>query len=304
MLRELCPALSRGENERILEQLETMAQAGTLPHGILIEGDSAQECMQLADALARVKMCDCEKPLSGECASCRIFASGSVHPDVLYIEGEGKTGAIPVENIRRMRLEAQNTPTKGGCRVFILPDCDTMNDSAQNAFLKLLEEPPEGAVFIMTCRQRMNMLETIRSRATAVHIEGGKREEEISDALRETADAFAAALCEPSEWEAVRLTSYFVRDRKENAAAQKELLQFTGLLRGIIRDAVVISAGAQDMLRSVSTGAKRLSSVSAEKLYAMLSMLDDIDRAVKLYVPLPLVTTDMVSRLRGILRKR
>ncbi|MBE6765329.1 MAG: hypothetical protein E7546_05560 [Ruminococcaceae bacterium] len=304
MLKKLFEPFERAENERALEQVRAMLSSRAIPHGLYIEGQSAQECDGLAELLARAQMCSCEEILSGECESCRLLTEGELHPDMVDITGEGKTGAISVERVRDMRIEAQLSPTKGGRRVFILHDCDTMNSSAQNAFLKLLEEPPERVAFILTCRQGMNLLETIRSRAAAVRIEGGKDEEEISDELRELADKFAAALCAPNEWDAVRLTAYFIRDRKENAAAQKELLQFTGLLRAIIRDAMIISAGAQSVLSDISDGAKKMSAIPSERLEEMLCELDETDRAVRLYVSLTLVTTGMVSRLRSIRNKK
>lgn len=304
MLENLFPVLSRDGNSRTLAQLDAMAESRALPHGLLIEGDSPAECMELAQIMAKVYMCGCDRVLSGECESCKISDSGEAHPDIVTVLGEGKQNAITVERIRNMRIEAQMSPTKGRSRVFILVDCDTMNMSAQNAFLKLLEEPPENVVFIMLCRQRMNLLETIRSRAVAVRIEGGSSEEAIPDSLRELADTFACAICSQNDWDAVELSAYFIRDKKDNAAVQKKLLQFTGLIRGIIRDAMIISAGAQDILPQISQGAKKLSLVSSDKLEAMLAELDTIDRAVELHITLPLTITAMVSRLKRIKNKK
>lgn len=304
MLRELFEPFERAENERTLAQLDAMIRSRSMPHGIYIEGDSAQECDQLAAIIARAQLCSCSDVLAGECESCRLTGSGEVHPDTVDVTGEGKTGAISVDRIREMRVEAQLSPTKGTRRVFILHDCDTMNPPAQNAFLKLLEEPPERVVFILTCRQGMNLLETIRSRATALRIEGGKSEEEISPEIADLAESFASALCAPGEWEAVKLTSFFIRERRENAQAQKEFAQFTGLLRGKIRDAMIISAGAGQALPQITEGAKKLSVIPQERLEDMLRELDEVDRAARLNVSLTIVTTGMVSQLRTIKNKK
>ena len=48
--------------------------------------------------------------------------------------------------------------------VYIIPDCDNMSSAAANALLKVTEEPPKNAYFILTCENEENLLQTIRSR--------------------------------------------------------------------------------------------------------------------------------------------
>ena len=108
-------------------------------------------------------MCRCRNPMEGTCDDCRKIRE-NIHPDLLYVLGSGKTGAISIDSVRDMRRNALIAPNEAEKRVFVLEDCDNMLPAAQNAFLKIFEEAPPHAVFIMTCRSSMNLLDTIRSR--------------------------------------------------------------------------------------------------------------------------------------------
>ena len=83
-------------------------------------------------------------------------------------------GSILIEQIRELlaffRLKVPGSaPVK---RVAVLQDAHTMTIEAQNALLKLLEEPPEGSVLILTSTQPQRLLATIRSRVQVVHLQG------------------------------------------------------------------------------------------------------------------------------------
>lgn len=55
--------------------------------------------------------------------------------------------------------------------VYVIPDCDTLSSSAANALLKVVEEPPKAAYFILTCENENNLLPTIRSRGVTYMLE-------------------------------------------------------------------------------------------------------------------------------------
>lgn len=85
--------------------------------------------------------------------------------EALVITGIEK-GSITIEQIRELY-----TITKtGSSLIIILEDVDTMSPAAQNAFLKLLEEPPAGVSFILTARTPYGVLTTIRSRTQHIEV--------------------------------------------------------------------------------------------------------------------------------------
>lgn len=80
-----------------------------------------------------------------------------------------ENGSISVETIRQLyeKTRAKNN----NVTVFVIDNADRMTHGAQNAFLKLLEEPNQTTHFILTAHQPTNLLPTIRSRVQRVHIQ-------------------------------------------------------------------------------------------------------------------------------------
>lgn len=98
----------------------------------------------------------------------RVLSGG--HADLLVIErpmdekkGQQKD-SIDVETVRAIAPFFRMTASEGGWRVVIIDDCETMNRNAQNAILKILEEPPPKSILILICHRLGAMIPTIRSR--------------------------------------------------------------------------------------------------------------------------------------------
>lgn len=100
------------------------------------------------------------------CASCRKIESG-IHPDVLVIGPE--KGEIKVEEIRAIEGALSFMPYEGRRKVVIIDDADTMNQSAANAFLKTLEEPPDKSLLILIAASPYMLPETIISRCSRIN---------------------------------------------------------------------------------------------------------------------------------------
>lgn len=97
----------------------------------------------------------------GSCRSCKKIQSDS-HPDVLSIKPIGSF--IKIDQIRGLYQTLTMKPYEGRYRVVIMTDAHCMNPSASNAFLKILEEPPEHTIFILITDKKSNLLQTVTSR--------------------------------------------------------------------------------------------------------------------------------------------
>jgi len=102
----------------------------------------------------------------GTCRSCSKIAR-RIHPDVLLIEPEDAE-VIKVEAVRQVVGQVTYRPFEGRYRVVVIDQADQMNDAAQNALLKTLEEPPERTILVLVTAQQDTLLATIRSRCCQV----------------------------------------------------------------------------------------------------------------------------------------
>ncbi len=98
----------------------------------------------------------------------RVAASG--HADLMTVErGWDKArkrlrGEIVVEDIREISHFLHLTSAEGGWRIVVIDGADEMNRNGANALLKILEEPPHGALLLLVCHAPGRLLPTIRSR--------------------------------------------------------------------------------------------------------------------------------------------
>ncbi len=137
------------------------------PHAYIFEGDSGLGIYETARLFASALTCTAETVPCTVCNSC-VTAKADSNPDIITVKPEDKKKSIGVEVIRDMIADAVLKPFLAKRKVYILPDCSIVTESAQNAFLKLLEEPPEYAVFILITDNADLLLETIRSRCVKV----------------------------------------------------------------------------------------------------------------------------------------
>ena len=124
------------------------------------------------------------------------------HPDLHRLEPEGAGGQIRIGDrlhpepgtVRGLAVELALLPVEGGARVAILRDAHRMNDDAQSALLKTLEEPPAGTTLILCADDEERLLPTVRSRCARVRLGPvGVRDIERLLAERELADPPTAA---------------------------------------------------------------------------------------------------------------
>ena len=157
-------------NKRAQETLAAFVNGGRFPHALLLEGPEGSGRRTFAREIAAALFCRGEHKPCGSCNQCRKVLERN-HPDVEYYGGDGSRRSFHIDTIRQLRQNAWLLPGEAPCRVCVLCGAENMTDQAQNALLKILEEPPEHTVFILTAENRAMLLPTILSRVQTIRLE-------------------------------------------------------------------------------------------------------------------------------------
>lgn len=187
--------------ERARAQIGAWLGSGRLPHAILITGREGVGKRRMALELAKAITC---RRFAGDacdvCPSC-LRAERLTHPDIHVLlplpTGSGRSGAesepaaalreaaleylqggglsrsgtnIPKEHVRLLQREMAYAPTEAPRRVAILLEADCMHPAGANSLLKILEEPPRHAVFLLVAGAADRVLPTIASRCQRLHL--------------------------------------------------------------------------------------------------------------------------------------
>ncbi|MEW6681691.1 MAG: DNA polymerase III subunit delta' [Nitrospirota bacterium] len=156
----------------VIARLRAAVSSDRLGSAYLLFGEPGIGKHTLAVIWAR--LLQCERPIGepnasepcGTCRSCRQHAAGS-HPDWSVLEPEDST-VITIDQVRRLQDTLPYRPITSSRRVVLIPEAARLNPEASNALLKILEEPPVHAVFILVTAQRDRLLPTVLSRCQAV----------------------------------------------------------------------------------------------------------------------------------------
>ena len=134
-----------------------------LSHAYLITGGGGDSRAVFAGRLAAAYLCEGDAPPCGRCRACRKVGKGS-HPDLSRTAPPPDKAEITVEQIRGLRADAYVRPNEGRRKVYVIDPADAMNPAAQNALLKVLEEGPAYAAFLLVSDRPGKLLDTVRSR--------------------------------------------------------------------------------------------------------------------------------------------
>jgi DNA polymerase-3 subunit delta' len=123
-----------------------------------------------ATAIEFAKAVNCEKKQQDACEECVSCAkiNSSNHPDVSIIGAEKESSFIKIDKIRNIIYQASMKPYEARKKIFIITNAEDMNEESQNALLKILEEPRENQIFILTTSRISGILPTVISRCKAV----------------------------------------------------------------------------------------------------------------------------------------
>lgn len=265
-------------NGDVKNQLSLAFDEGRLPHAIILEGPAGCGKRTLAAILAEAAVCSGEDKPCGTCPGC-MKAKANTHPDIYTASGGTAARSFHVDTIRFIRSDAYIKPNEAPCKVYLLLQADTMSEQAQNALLKVLEEPPAQVLFVLTCVSSASLLSTVRSRSQVFTLEPAPLEEAVEtvsrrmpeiplEQIRAAADSWGgnigrmlealqnggpsaavelapqilSAITAPEEFPILRLTAPLIKDKDLLRAVLDRLLQ-------LFRDACVLRAGGRALCR-------------------------------------------------------
>ncbi len=293
-------------NENVKEQISTLIESNRLPHAIVIEGEEGIGKKTFAREIAAALVCRSNetKPCY-QCSQCHK-AEKRIHPDIYEYTATGGAKSFHIETVRDIISDICMPPNEAEFKIYILGNAHCMNENAQNAILKVLEEPPSYAVFILTVENRSMLLETVLSRSVVLSLNGvdtktgaefivndndeidynsafnaitalrgniGKAQESIiGGKMKETIDLvtnICKAIMSDSEYELIKCVSAFSKDRKELTTA-------LSMLKMIFRDALV-SKDTNEILSGQTNIVQELSSkYTSAKLLALFNSADEL----------------------------
>lgn len=156
-------------HDSVKEHLRNSISSDQISHAYIINGPEGSGKKMLADRFAAALCCEDEvgKPC-GMCISC-MQAESHNHPDIIYVTHEKAN--IVVSDIRSQLInDISIKPYQASHKVYIVPEAEKMNEAAQNALLKTLEEPPEYAVILLLANGTGAFLQTILSRCVVLNL--------------------------------------------------------------------------------------------------------------------------------------
>ncbi len=249
-------------------------------------------------------------------------------------EIEGGNLSIGIADVRAVTSQLAYAPVEGRQRVIIFREAELMNEQAQNALLKSLEEPPDHTLIILTTNRPEALLSTVRSRCRTIYF--GPLPRDVIATWLEGAGLvmpggadFAAlargslkraiAIAEggvPAREEALQILSWVIEGRspealkwaaahafKSGRGAQVTARQVLDELLSLTRDVAVLQAGSEvplmnpdqeQLLRSVGAGASVGAGVEA--LEAIITARGEVDR----FVNLALIYTSLFEALKPL----
>ena len=264
------------KNETLKRIVSDDISAGRFVHALIIEGPPKSGKLTLARAVAA--------ELSGSEGAADKIIRG-ISADVYEITQKNGRKTIGVEAVREIRESAFIVPNDSDIKAYIIRYADTMTVAAQNAILKLLEEPPKNVYFMLLVENATSLLATVRSRAPVIRMQVFTKDElerylvknslravelaenapdELSRVIARSGGSIGEALRILSEGDSSQTSGERVIEllgalADKNRASltvfpfpqktREELLEFFSLLRTALRDmAAIKSRGKCEML--------------------------------------------------------
>ena len=315
-------------NSQAKALLSAAVDSGRFPHALLIEGPAGSGKRMLAHLFAKAAVCTAPEKPCGVCAQCLKAETG--HVDITVLQGDGSAKSLSVAIIRELREQASVVPNEAAHKVVVIADADCMNVQAQNALLKILEEPPQYMLFVLTAKSRTAFLPTVQSRCVCVSVLGVTEQEALpvlKTALPDlpeedliarvrlfsgcigavinsaSDDVFAKTIAQIETISAAILSPYELALMKATAPLEKDKALTDAVLSGlrlVLRDALSLAAGhAQTIGVAPQTSQKLAMTLTDRQLLACAAVVTELMNARARNMNQALLITLLCARLRA-----
>lgn len=212
-------------HKQIIGQIQNAITSGKVSHAYILNGPADSGKRMIADAFAMSLQCEKKgTDACGECLSCKQ-AMNRNHIDIIHVSHE-KPNLISVDDIReQVRDDVYIKPAVSPYKIYIIDEAEKMNEQAQNALLKTIEEPPAYVIIMLLTTNAESFLQTIRSRCIQLDIRVVPNEEikaylmkqyQVPDYQADICTAFAQG----NVGKAIKLASSDSFNEIKNAALQ------------------------------------------------------------------------------------
>lgn len=318
-------------NESVKIQIITLLKNNKISHAIMIDGAKGLGKKTLAELIAQTSICS--NPIKGQpcnnCNNCKKTLK-RIHPDIIYPEKSGTLQSYSINTVRKIREDAYIIPNEASKKIYILTDIDNMGIPAQNALLKILEEPPKNVIFILTCTACTFVLPTIRSRTQLfslkpvtinetldyLHIHYPDKDNEtlkkianISNGniglaidfltstdfekLIDITNKIALHIIDPKEFELLSLIAMISDNRK----SFNSVLKF---LKSILRDTLIYSSGLENELSKNDYILELSKNLSINQILNLIDIIDKTKNYADKNVNLSVLSSYLCSNLHRI----
>ena len=296
-----------------LKILDNDLKMSRLAQAYLILGDG-EEIWQCVGSFACALHCKENKHLGcGECRVCsQIKAERFV--DLQRVQASGKAKFIKKEDIIRLQNLVQTKPVVSSLRICFIQDAQFFDKEAANAFLKILEEPPNGTLWMLSASNLYSVFETLVSRCRRVFLNAISIEKLVSPHLegQQEIQTFILQILKDPHQEvvaaAIDKVSDCVHNIKHKDKGTKEYLDYIlGLVSFVVRDSAVMQVcydsdeillwpGARDVSEEMSTY------LSSNMLDCLMERLADMRQNMDYNINLKLSLSYLFSALtKGML---
>ncbi len=157
-------------HEQIIQHMSTALKNKKISHAYIFEGPNGSGKNLLAKTFAKALECEAGYgDACGMCRSCHQMDTGN-QPDVKWLTHD-KPATISVDDVRtQINADIAIKPYSSKYKIYIVDEAEKMNEQAQNALLKTIEEPPEYGIIMLLTNNLEAMLPTILSRCIAFHL--------------------------------------------------------------------------------------------------------------------------------------
>lgn len=258
-----------------------LARKKSLANSLLINFENSYYDEMFIDALLKAILCGKIHAKGHKCNVCEKIEK-KLNPDVFFVE-RGQKNSTGVAEIKSLLQEFNTYPNESKFKIFIIKECEFLTVAAQNALLKMLEEPPVYVIFILLTENVSLLLPTVLSRVQQFNA--------------------SANLTKIDEQQRKELELTSVIEELLNQIIRKNSYEIIKLIAQISNGRETFSSAADLLLEKSINCLKEIKSSNSKKLLTnLIFFLNEFDPLINLTLNLNLLTTQFLSKILQIIR--